>query len=224
LAKKKLIHFAENLTFRHLIQKSYADLQEGFNLKGNWQRDYFGNRNPITLELGCGKGEYTVHLAQRYPERNFLGIDIKGARLWKGCKMVAELSLPNVAFIRSRIDWIGFLFGEDEIDEIWITFPDPQPQSGRVNKRLTSPFFLEKYREVVRPGGLIHLKTDNQNFYKYTLGVISKGGHKMVHSSNDIYQTDPDHEACWVQTFYEEKYRREGVPIKYCSFVLHDGH
>lgn len=224
MAKKKLIHFAENLTFRHLIQKTYRDLQDGFPLKGRWHSDHFGNDHPITLELGCGKGEYTVHLAQKYPDRNFIGMDIKGARLWKGCKMVEECGLTNVAFIRTRVDWLDQFFECGEVDEIWITFPDPQPQTGRINKRLTSPPFLEKYRRVIKSNGIIHLKTDNTGFFEYTLGVIRGEGHRLILSSGDLYQTDPDHEAAQVQTFYEEKYRQQGIPIKYCEFIMSHEH
>ncbi len=220
MTKKKLIHFAENLTFAHLFQKSYQELKAGFELQGNWQKGFFENNNPVVLELGCGKGEYTVNLARVNPERNFIGIDIKGARLWKGCKMVQEEGLKNVAFIRTRVDWIEMLFGPGEADEIWITFPDPQPQSGRVDKRLTSPVFIDRYREILAPGGLIHLKTDNEFLFRFTMGVIRNLRLELVYETENLYESDPGHVAASVQTFYEEKYLRAGIPIKYLEFRL----
>lgn len=220
MVKKKLVHFAENLTFPHLFQFPYLVDAEEFPLQGRWHDRYFNNDHPITLELGCGKGEYTVNLALRKPEGNFIGIDIKGARLWKGCKMVEELGISNVAFIRTRIELIGHFFNPKEIDEIWITFPDPQPQSGRVHKRLTSPDFLARYAGIMKTGGIIHLKTDNQKLYDYTLGVIHEAGHRIHYYSEDIYQREEPHPATDIQTFYEAKYHKEGIPIKYIEFSL----
>ncbi|MCU0371082.1 MAG: tRNA (guanosine(46)-N7)-methyltransferase TrmB [Bacteroidales bacterium] len=220
MAKKKLAHFAENLTFKHLFQFPRLDNLPGFPLKGNWHDDYFLNDHPITLELGCGKGEYTVNLAIMNRERNYIGIDIKGARLWKGCRMVKESGLGNVAFIRSRIEWIESFFSAGEVDEIWLTFPDPQPQSNRISKRLTSPEFLARYRNILKPGGIIHLKTDSEAFYRYTLGVVKKNNHVLLFSSDDIYRMEEPHEATGIRTFYEEIYRKEGIPIKYAEFKL----
>ncbi len=220
MTKKKLAHFAENLTFNHLFQHPYPDIPEAFHLKGTWNKDYFHNDHPITLELGCGKGEYTVNLAMKYPERNFVGIDIKGARLWKGCKMVQEHGLQNVAFIRSKVEFVGQFFGKNEVSEIWVTFPDPYPLAKHSYKRLTSPEFLERYREIIKPGGLIHLKTDNGRLYNFTLSVIKKYGHEIIFASDDIYQLAEPHEATLIQTFYEEKFRKEGIPIKYSEFTL----
>jgi tRNA (guanine-N7-)-methyltransferase len=220
VAKKKLLHFAENLTFKHLFQYPHQRLLEDFPMKGKWHANYFYNDNPVTLELGCGKGEYTVYLAMNHPERNFIGMDIKGARLWKGCKIVEELCLKNVAFIRSRAELLEFFFAGNEVEEIWLTFPDPQPQSKRIPKRLTSSEFLERYKNILKPQGIIHLKTDNDKLYKYTLGVIRENGHYLVFSSDDIYRLDDFHEATAIQTFYEDIYRREGVPIKYIEFTL----
>ncbi len=158
------------------------------------------------------------------PERNFIGIDIKGARMWKGCKMVQEMELKNVAFIRTRIEYIEYFFGEDEIDEIWITFPDPQPQSNRKRKRLTSPLFLNRYKRFLKPGGVIHLKTDNPGFYDFTLGIIEEEKHRLILSSDDIYSLDQPHEATTIQTFYEAIYRKNNIPIKYIEFALnHEG-
>jgi len=222
VAKKKLLHFAENLTFKHLFQYPHQGLLPYFPLKGKWHTDYFQNNNPITLEMGCGKGEYTVNLALNHPEKNFIGMDIKGARLWKGCKMVDELGLKNVAFIRSRGEFLDSFFTMNELQEIWLTFPDPQPQTNRMHKRLTSPAFMERYKNVLEPGGIIHLKTDNEKLYKYTLGIIREYGHHLIFNSDDIYQSDVFHEATAIQTFYEEIYRKEGIPIRYIEFKLCD--
>jgi tRNA (guanine-N7-)-methyltransferase len=220
VAKKKLLHFAENLTFKHLFQHPHQEFLADFPLKGKWHVDYFHNDNPVTLELGCGKGEYTVNLALNHPERNFIGMDIKGARLWKGCKTVEELGLKNVAFIRSRVEFLGSFFAGNEVAEIWLTFPDPQLQSNRMHKRLTSPEFLERYKNILMPQGIIHLKTDNDRLYKYTLCVIREQGHYLVFSSDDICQMDACHEATAIRTFYEEIYRIEEMPIKYIEFTL----
>ena len=223
MAKKKLLHFAENLTFKHLFQYPHFGVLPDFPLQGKWHTDFFQNGNPITLEIGCGKGEYTVNLAINHPEKNFIGMDIKGARIWKGCKMAEGLGLKNVAFIRSRGEFLGSFFAGNEVDEIWLTFPDPQPQSNRIQKRLTSPEFLLRYNNILNPPGIIHLKTDNDKLYRYTLGVIRDLGHHIVFSSEDIYRLDTFHEATAIQTFYEDIYRKQGIPIKYIEFKLHDG-
>ncbi len=224
MVKKKLAHFAENLTFKHLFQPPFEELTTGFPYKGNWHDGYFLNDNPITLEAGCGKGEYTVNLAIMHPDRNFIGMDIKGARLWKGCKMVQEHGLQNVAFIRSRIDFIENFFSLNELDEIWLTFPDPQPQSNRTQKRMTSPVFLEKFKNILKPEGVIHLKTDNTGLYHYTLKVIREYGHHLIISSDDIYRLEQPLEATAIQTFYEAIFRKNGIPIKYIEFTLnHEG-
>jgi tRNA (guanine-N7-)-methyltransferase len=222
VTKKKLAHFAENLTFSHLFQFSDREALPHFPLKGKWNSGYFLNDNPVILELGCGKGEYTVNLAQLHPGLNFIGIDIKGARLWKGCKMVQELNLKNVAFIRSRIEYINYFFDEKEADGIWLTFPDPQPQSNRANRRLTCPAFLERYKSCLKPGAVIRLKTDNTGLYNYTLRIIKENGHKLLFNSGDIYGTDLIHEATAIQTFYEAIFRKQGIPIKYLEFSLKD--
>jgi len=220
VSKKKLAHFAENLTFKHLYQYPALEFLTDFPLKGKWRYDFFHNDNPLTLELGCGKGEYTLNLAMLHPDRNFIGLDIKGARLWKGCKTVQELGLKNVAFIRSRVEFIEYFFVENEVNEIWLTFPDPQPQSNRIQKRLTSPEFLARYKNILKPEGVIHLKTDNAGFFKYTLSVIHEYGHHLGFSSDDIYQLETFHPATAIQTFYEDIYRKEGAPIKYAEFTL----
>ena len=161
MPKKKLKRFVENTSFKHLIQPDYKEVRNGLDLKGNWNSKFFRNNNPIVLELGCGKGEYTIGLAEAYPDRNFIGVDIKGARLWAGCKQVVEKDLKNVAFIRTEIGMIDHCFEENEITEIWLTFPDPHPKERNEKKRLTSPRYLSKYSGFLKPESLIHLKTDN---------------------------------------------------------------
>jgi len=220
VVKKKLAHFAENLTFPHLFQNPYPDFLQPFQLKGNWKRVFFQNDNPLIIELGCGKGEYSVNLAIQNPGKNYIGTDIKGARLWKGCKMVQEMNLKNVAFIRSRVEYIEYFFGRDEVDEIWLTFPDPQPQSNRKRKRLTSPLFLNRYKNLLKPGGIIHLKTDNAGLYQFTLEIIKEEKHQLLFASEDIYHMEEFHEATAIQTFYEAIYLKKGIPIKYIEFAL----
>lgn len=220
MSKKKLIRFAENDTFSHLFQFSYEELSKGFPLKGKWNEDFFGNDHPITLELGCGKGEYTVFLSKKYPEKNFIGIDIKGARLWRGCKTVEEEGIKNVAFIRSRVQLLRSFFSNQEISEIWITFPDPQPRRKKEPKRLTSPEFLALYRTILKPESSIHLKTDNEGLYLFTKKVIEKGGHELIYDNPDIYGTGYEGDASAIRTFYEEMFLGEGIPIKYLQFKL----
>ena len=218
MAKKKLIHFQENLTFPHLFQPHYHEIQSGFHLKSNWNVKFFMNRNPIIVELGCGKGEYTVGLAERHPEKNFIGIDIKGARLWRGCKSVDELGLKNAAFVRTRVDFLTKLFGPHEISEIWITFPDPQP--GKERKRLTAPVFLNIYKMILVKDGIIHLKTDNQFFFDYTFQVIKEWKHRLLYITHDLYHSGSDEDAVRIQTFYENIWLKEGKRIYYLKFSL----
>ena len=176
------------------------------------------NSNPIVLELGCGKGEYTIGLAEKSPDKNFIGMDIKGARLWRGCKIVEERKLKNVAFIRSQVDHITKFFGSNEVDEIWITFPDPQLKKER--KRLTSPVFLEKYRNILVPGGLIHLKTDNSALVDYTLEVLRRERHPVLFSTDDLYHLREIEDAGTIQTHYERMWLEEGKKICYLEFQL----
>ncbi len=218
--KNKISRFEENSTFPHLFQRSFEELQDGFHLKGRWHPDYFGNDNPITLELGCGKGEYTVGLAQRFPERNFIGVDIKGARMWVGCKKVQELGLKNVAFIRARIELIENFFGPDEVQEIWLTFSDPQPRKSRQKKRLSSPQFLKRYSSFLADDNLIHLKTDDRPLLDYTLGVIEDHGHERGTVSFDVYGEGAPPEVMEIQTFYEQLWREEGRTIHYLNFRM----
>ncbi len=215
----KLEHFAENLTFANLFQVSYESLKkDGFALRGRWS-EHFGNSNPIVLELGCGKGDYTVALARIHPDRNYIGVDIKGARLWRGAKTATEDKMPNVAFIRTRIELIESFFAPDEVSEIWITFPDPQLK--KPNKRLTCERFLSRYKSFLRKGSPIHLKTDSQELYEYTLDeVIPAGGYKVLAHTADLYNSDYDGEAKLTQTFYERMFLAEGKPITYLEFTI----
>lgn len=215
----KLEHFAENLTFPNLFQVSFDDLQhQGFALKGHWC-DHFGNHNPITLELGCGKGDYTVALARIYPDRNFIGVDIKGARMWRGAKTAVEEHLSNVAFIRTRIELIDAFFAPNEVSEIWITFPDPQPKKPR--KRLTNPRFLLAYSHFLAPSGIIHLKTDSILLHEYTLNEVLPTIHSSaLFATDNLYQSDYVGEAKLTQTFYEKMFLAQGLPITYLKFSL----
>lgn len=237
----KLKKFAENLTFRCLLQPDasavLADKEPGSRqlvlrdhpIKGNWGREMFGNSNPIVLELGCGKGDYTIALAQRNPDINYIGVDIKGARLWAGAKYATENAIPNVAFLRTRIEFIGAFFGPGEVSQIWLTFSDPQLR-GSENARLSSPMFLERYRRFLRPGGIVHLKTDSRYLYEYTQAVCKVNGLNILAYGSDIYG-DGIHmhpvsvdEVTQVQTFYEKMFLEMGLPITYMAFTLdHEG-
>jgi len=220
VAKNKLARFAENESFGNLFQYSYNEIMKGVPNKGKWSSDFFKNENPIVLELGCGKGEYTVGLAKNDPNKNFIGMDIKGARIWRGCKTSNEEGLNNVAFVRTHIELIEHFYDAQEIDEIWVTFPDPQPKEFRARKRLTSPRFLAHYKKILKPNGIIHLKTDNDGLHQYTLEVIEEFGHKLIYATNDLYNSDYQGEAKMFQTFYEQKYLGEGDNITYLKFQL----
>ena len=219
MGKHKLARFAENLTFPNLIQVSFEDLKEkDFIWYGKWSA-FFGNDNPIVLELGCGKGEYTVALARRQPNRNYIGIDIKGARMWRGAKTSNEEKMSNVAFLRTRIELINRFFAPEEVSEIWITFPDPQPK--KPMKRLTSPRFLNYYSQLLLPHSPINLKTDSRELYDYTIDeVITPAGYSVEFSSPDLYSTDYNGEAVDMKTFYESMFLKEGKPITYIRFRM----
>lgn len=219
-AKNKLKRFAENMTFDNMFQYHFEEVKNGFYLKGKWGIDFFKNDRPIVLELGCGKGEYTVGLARRNPKKNFIGIDIKGARMWRGLKTANEENLKNVAFVRTRINQVGYYFDTDEVSEIWITFPDPHPREIKTRKRLTSPQFLNLYRKFLKKDGIIHLKTDNIIFFEYTLDVIREEKLELLFASYDIYDGTMDNELTQIQTFYEKKWLEHGTKIKYLKFRL----
>jgi tRNA (guanine-N7-)-methyltransferase len=211
--KKKLVHFTENLTFPFLFQPKYHDLVPRFRLRSLWGEEFFHNGNPIVLELGCGKGEYTVALGALHPESNYIGIDLKGSRLWRGCKSVTEQGLTNVAFVRTQVNHIPFIFGPGEVSEIWITFPDPQPK--RERKRLTAPMFFQKYREVLRNDGIIHLKTDDSDFFSYTLEVVKELGLNLLFSTTDLYNSGHDGDVLSTRTYYENIWLEKGKEICY---------
>lgn len=220
MPKRKLIHFKENDTFPHLFQPKYPELLAGWHLKGNWAKDFFGNENPLVLELGCGKGEYVVGLARKYPQKNYIGLDIKGARMWRGAKTAEEEGLGNVAFIRTRIELLGFLFAEKEVSEIWITFPDPHPRESRAKKRLTHPAFLNRYIPLLREDHLLHLKTDNQALHLFTMEVIKHNGYEVLSATSSLYDMDGEEEVKSIRTFYEEMFSSQGLPITYIRFKV----
>ena len=219
--KNKLQKFEENRSFDNLFQYSYERImEEGFPLKGHWA-DFFHNDNPIVLELGCGKGEYTVGLARVHPEINYIGVDIKGARMWRGLTQARDEDLHNVAFIRTRIDQIEHFFGPGEVNEIWVTFPDPHPGEGERNARhrLTSPEFLDRYRKIVTPDGILNLKTDSPIMYEFTLHeVIEKQGLPLLYATNDLYANADELEVKHIRTFYEQMWLDQGLTIKYLKF------
>jgi len=239
MGKDKLRKFRENETFRCMIQPATSEvLNCDHPLKGNWGRDFFGNDNPIIVELGCGKGDYTVDLAERNHSFNYIGVDIKGARLWKGAKYAEEHGLKNVAFLRTRIEFIESLFAQGEVSEIWITFADPQ--IGREKKRLTAPLFMSRYRNFLKPEGIIHLKTDSRYLHEYSRAMAEQNGLKILACATDIYGADRERlyesglsslcgrsavDALFeVQTFYESQYLAQGIQITYLSFLAdHEG-
>ena len=220
-SKNKLKRFRENETFPNVIQPKRDDVLKGkFPYVGTWRKDFFKNKNPIVLELGCGKGEYTVHLAQRSPHINHIGIDIKGARFWRGAKTAIEKGYTNVCFIRMQVELIVQCFAEGEVDEIWITFPDPQIKYKRTKHRLTQPDLLKIYKTVLKSGGLIHLKTDSEFLFGYTLGVVSQMG-VIKYAHHDIYNnSDAPDIATEIQTFYENQFLEKKKAISYMNFTL----
>lgn len=218
-SKNKLKRFRENETFSNVYQPSREEVVKNeFALKGNWNKEVFKNDHPVILELGCGKGEYSVELARRYPDTNFIGVDIKGSRFWRGAKTAVEENLHNVAFLRTQIELIEHCFGSNEVDEIWITFPDPQPQDSREKKRLTGPKFLERYRIIMKPESKMNLKTDNDGFYAYTLDQIEALNLKKYKETTDLYHSDLVDEVLSIKTYYEKKYLADDKNINYVQW------
>ena len=221
MGKDKIKRFAENATFRCVVQPEFEEVfRKDYALKGHWHDTFFKNPNPIVLGLGGGRGEYTVALAKRFPEKNFIGVDIKGARLWRGAKTATEEEMENVAFLRTRIEFIESFFAPDEVDEIWITFPDPQLKTRRAKKRLTSPLFLSYYAKLLTPDGKINLKTDSQHLYAYTQAVINHFGLPCEVANDDIYGSGFADEVLSVKTAYEQMFLERGLPITYTRFAL----
>ncbi|MCX7986810.1 MAG: tRNA (guanosine(46)-N7)-methyltransferase TrmB [Bacteroidales bacterium] len=222
MGKNKIQRFAELHTFPNVIEADFEEVfRKDHSLKGQWNTLRFNNLQPIVLELGCGKGEYTLAMARNNPLKNYIGIDIKGNRLWVGANIALAENLSNVCFLRTRIDFIESFFAPNEVEEIWITFPDPQPQSNRIKKRLTSPLFLNRYKKFLKHDGIIHLKTDNEQLYYYTLEIIENNRLPLLASTNNLYQSEFRFElAGQVQTYYESIFLAEGKSIHYLRFSL----
>ncbi len=221
MGKNKLKRFEENDTFPNIIQPKFEEVfRKEHPIKGKWHETFFKNDKPIVLELGCGKGEYTIGLSRQYPEKNFIGVDIKGARIWRGAKTAVENSMENVAFVRTRIENITSFFAKDEVSEIWITFPDPQLKRINALKRLTSSVFLGMYKTILKPQGLIHLKTDSQELHQYTKSLVELNELKVHSCTNDLYSSVKDDPILSIRTFYEQQFLDQGKTITYISFEL----
>ncbi len=207
--------------YSHVIQPRFEDVfRKDHELKGKWKEAFFGNNNPLVLELGCGRGEYTVGMAQKFPGKNFLGIDIKGARMWKGASRAQQESIDNVGFLRTRIELIESFFGPDEVDEIWLTFPDPQLKKRRAKKRLTGPRFLNHYRSFLKKDGLIHLKTDSRELYDYTIKLLNKNKLDIVRKTTDLYAEKGPGQNLLIRTHYEQMFLDAGKKITYICFRI----
>ena len=220
MGKNKLAKFAEMEEFPHVFQVSSHAVRGGsdFEMKGKWNELFFKNNNPIVLELGCGKGEYTVGLAQLFPDKNFIGVDIKGARLWTGARESLQKDLKNVAFIRTNIEMIHHFFAENEVSEIWLTFPDPQMK--KLTKRLTATNFMKTYQQFVKDNGLIHLKTDSNFMFTYTCEMVKCNSYPKIFSSTDLYATKLENPILNIKTYYEQQWLSRGISIKYIQFML----
>lgn len=219
MTKKKMQRFAEMETFVNVIQPPFDEIfQRDHHLKGCWKPKAFGNPHPLVLELGCGKGEYTLGLARRFQTKNFIGVDIKGARIWLGARTALEENIPNVMFLRTHIEQINSFFDTDEADELWITFPDPQLKKRR--KRLTSPRFLLQYMRFLKNNGLVHLKTDNPVLYDYTLELARINNFTVHYNTDDLYHSDLNGAVKEIQTYYEQQFLAQEMTIKYLCFEL----
>ena len=221
-SKNKLKRFKENETFVNVFQPTREEVvADQFHLKGKWNTDFFKNDHPIVLELGCGKGEYSVGLAERSPDKNFIGIDIKGARFWRGAKTAVENGMHNVAFLRTQIELIEHCFAANEVSEIWITFPDPQIKYKRTKHRMTNAAFLDNYKKILKTNGLMHLKTDSEFMHGYTLGLLHGAGHEVLYANHNIYKNEgAPAEVTGIQTFYESQYLEVNKPITYIQFRI----
>ena len=222
MGKNKLKKFDEIKAFEHVVQAPFSAIEnDDFHLKGTWKQQFFRNNNPLIVELGCGKGEYTVELAEKYPYNNYLGVDIKGARLWNGAKIAKEKQLSNVGFLRTNIEIITQFFASGEVDEIWLTFPDPQMNKFR--RRLTSSVFLNRYRQFLSKEGIIHLKTDSNFQYRYTSALVHFNRLPVVAETDDLYHSDILDDTLQIKTFYEKQWLERGISIKYIAFRLNEG-
>lgn len=221
-SKNKLKRFKENETFENVFQPTREEVVGSeFPLLGKWNTTFFKNDNPIIIELGCGKGEYSIGLAQRYPNKNFVGIDIKGARFWRGAKTAVEGGMRNVAFVRTQIELINFIFDENEVDEIWITFPDPQIKYKRTKHRMTNSKFMQLYKKILKPNGIVNLKTDSEFMHGYTLGLLHGEGHEVVYANHNVYKNEgAPSEVTQIQTFYENQYLKTDKAITYIRFKI----
>ena len=224
MGKNKLARFAENKILPNVFQPTRDEALDNYPLKGKWRTEVFKNQNPIVLELGCGKGEYSVGLAKSFPEKNFIGIDIKGARFWFGAKEAVEKNLNNVAFLRTQIELVDCFFDHDEVDEIWITFPDPQIKYRRTKHRMTHPDFLDRYKKILKKDGIVHLKTDSEFLHGYTLGLLQGQGHEIISAHHDIYGA-PEYEPGTpllreIKTYYEGLFSAKGKTITYIKFRI----
>ena len=222
MGKDKLRRFAAVKEFDNFFEPA---LKEDFPLKGNWKRDHFKNDNPIVLELGCGKGEYSIGLGKHFKNKNFIGVDIKGARMFIGAEEAFNNKMSNVAFLRTRIDFITDYFDSGEVDEIWLTFSDPQPKKPR--KRLSSPLFIERYKKILKPGGIVHMKTDSDLLFEYTEQQIEEEGYNCLELTWDLYGELPENidqvtrDIFHIKTHYEKLFTAQGATIKYCKFKIH---
>ncbi|MCF8231169.1 MAG: tRNA (guanosine(46)-N7)-methyltransferase TrmB [Bacteroidales bacterium] len=221
MSKNKLKKYAETLEYENIIQPTKQQLFNGFGIKGHWHEEVFGNQKPIVLELGAGKGEYSLMLAAKHPSKNFIAVDIKGDRLLKGAKEAKEKNLDNLVFLRIQIEHIELAFEQDEVDEIWITFPDPFPKKTRAKNRMTSRRFLHRYKNILKKNGLVHLKTDNTQFFDFTHEILTELNQEILFSTRDLYSEDLDNtDATGLQTYYERKWLEDGAKIKYMDFRL----
>lgn len=224
MSKNKLRKFEETREFKRVFQPPFEEVfQRDYPLKGNWNKEVYGNNNPLVLELGCGKGEYTIGMAKHYQDKNFLGVDIKGARIWKGAKISNEENILNSAFLRTRIEFIESFFAPGEVEEIWLTFPDPQAKERRMKKRLSGPRFLSLYQKFLIPNGVVHLKTDSSLLYEYTLELVKYNQFEVLFTTNDLYNSGLKDDILGIKTFYENQYLAQGIKINYMKFRLPAG-